>query len=115
VTAISLQLTARQWATIDAVMDNMSHNARDSFEDPEPAHAIREAGWQQVPWVGIDRQWPPMEQVITISLRRDQWQLALDGIAADEPIYEDLGDLESLRLGRDAREAIIRQLPDRSN
>ena len=109
-TAISLQLTARQWATIDAVMDNVSHNARDSFEDPEPAHAIREAGWQQVPWVGPDRQWPPMEQVITIVLRRYQWQLALDELAAADPISADLGDLDSLRLGRDAREAIIRQL-----
>ena len=109
-TAIALQLTVRQWATIDATMDNAAHNARDSFEDPEPAHGVREAGWQQVPWVGQDRQWPPMDQVLTISLRRDQWELALDVLAADDPIYEDLGDLESLRLGRDAREAISRQL-----
>ena len=109
-TAIPLQMTARQWATIDAAMDNAAHNARDSFEDPEPAHGVREAGWQQVPWVGQDRQWPPMDQVLTISLRRDQWELALDVLAADDPIYEDLGDLESLRLGRDAREAISRQL-----
>ena len=109
-TAIPLQMTARQWATIDAAMDNAAHNARDSFEDPGPAHGVREAGWQQVPWVGQDRQWPPMDQVLTISLRRDQWELALDVLAADDPIYEDLGDLESLRLGRDAREAISRQL-----
>ncbi|MDY7090304.1 MAG: hypothetical protein SYR96_35085 [Actinomycetota bacterium] len=50
-TAIPLQLAARQWATIDAAMDTAAQNARDSFADPEPAHAIREAGWQQVPWV----------------------------------------------------------------
>jgi hypothetical protein len=110
VTAIPLQLAARQWATIDAAMDNAAQNARDSFADPEPAHAIREAGGQQVSWVGQDRQWPPMDQVLTISLRRDQWQIALDVLAADDPIYEDLGDLESLHLGRDAREAISRQL-----
>ena len=109
-TAIPLQLTARQWATIDAAMDNAAHNDRDSFEDPEPAQVIREAGWQQVPWVGQDRQWPTMDQVLTISLRRDQWQLALDVLAADDPIYEDLGDLESLHLGRDARVAISRQI-----
>ena len=105
-----MQLTARQWATIDATMDNAAHSARDSFEDAEPAHAIREARWQQVPWVGQNRRWPPMEQVLTISLRRDQWQLALQQLAAAAPVYEELGDLESLHLGRDAREAISRQL-----
>ena len=109
-TAIALQLTVRQWATIDATMDNAAHNARDSFEDPEPADSIRETGRQQVPWVGPDRQWPAMEQVLTMSFRRDQWQFALEQLTADDPIYEKLGDLESLHLGRDAREAISRQL-----
>ena len=58
---IALQLTARQWATIDATMDNVAQDAQDSYEDPEPAGAIREAGRQQVPWVGRDRRWPPMD------------------------------------------------------
>jgi hypothetical protein len=30
-TAIPLQLTARQWATIDATMDNAAHHAQDFF------------------------------------------------------------------------------------
>ncbi len=60
-----VQLTARQWATIDPCMDNAIKNAIDAASDPEPAQAIRQAGWDQVPWVGEGRRWPPMEQVLT--------------------------------------------------
>lgn len=109
-TDIPLQLTARQWATVDANMDNAAQSAQDEYLDPEPACAIREAGSKQVPWVGEDRQWPPMDQVLTIRLRRDQWQFALASLADDDPVYQELGDLDSLRHGRDAREAISQQL-----
>lgn len=105
-----VQLTARQWATIDACMDNAVKNAIDAASDPEPAQAIRQAGWDQAPWVGQGRQWPPMEQVLTIRLRRDQWQLALDALALDDPVYEQLGDEESLQLGRDAHVTVTGQL-----
>ena len=91
-------------------MDNAAQSAQNQYLDPEPACAIREAGWKQVPWVGEERQWPPMDQVLTIRLRRDQWQFVLDAVAHDDPVYQELGDLDSLRYGRDAREAISRQL-----
>lgn len=72
--SISLELTARQWATIDARMDNVVSNAID-FDDEQAVQvgtAIRRAGWDQVPW--IEGEWPPMEQVITITLSLPQWR-----------------------------------------
>jgi hypothetical protein len=111
VTEVPIQLTARQWATVDAIMDNAAKSAVDVYSsDPEPARALRQAGWDQVPWVGERREWPPMDQVLTIRLRRDQWEFALAALAHDDPIYEELGDQQSLRLGRDAWAAITRQL-----
>jgi hypothetical protein len=111
VAEVPIRLTAGQWATVDATMDNAAQSAVDTYySDPEPALAVRQAGWDQVPWVGERREWPPMDQVLTIRLRREQWQLALDALAHDDPIYERLGDQESLRLGREAHAAITRQL-----
>jgi hypothetical protein len=74
---ISMRLTARQWATVDATMDNAAQAAIDRYEDDALPVSIREAGWAQVPWVGDDRSWPPDEQIITIALSREQWDLVV--------------------------------------
>jgi hypothetical protein len=111
VDSLSLRLTARQWATADAAMDNLASDAAQSGEDDRPALMIREAGWQQVPWVGARKEWPADEEVLTITLSREQWHLVVGRLAQDHEIYADLGDQESLRLGRDAEHAIRRQLP----
>jgi hypothetical protein len=110
-TIVALRLTARQWATIDGTMDNLASNSRANGLDGQPALEIREAGWRQVPWVGPDKKWPPFEEIITITLRRDQWDLAVRQLATDQGWYEEIGDQESLRCGRDAEQAISRQLP----
>jgi hypothetical protein len=91
-------------------MDNLASNAAGSGEDDQPARRIREAGWKQVPWMGATKQWPADDEILTITLVRDQWDLAVQQLALDHEIYADLGDQESLQLGRDAEQAIRRQL-----
>lgn len=108
--AIALRITSRQWATIDATMDNASQSARDQDEDDAAFVAIRQSGWDQVPWVDANRDWPPDTQPITISLTRTQWELAIATVEADDLIYAELGDDESLELGRDAVRAVRDQL-----
>jgi hypothetical protein len=108
--AVSLTLTSRQWATVDATMDNAGQTARDVGKDPEPAARIRQAGWEQVPWVGRAREWPPADQLIVITLGRAQWDMIVAQLIADDPVYGRLGDEDSVALGRDARSAITRQL-----
>jgi hypothetical protein len=109
--AISLRLTARQWATVDATMDNLASNARSSGEDDQPALRIREAGRAQVPWVSAAKEWPADDEVLTITLRRDQWGLAVRQLQQDHGVYQKLGDRQSLELGLNAERAIRRQLP----
>jgi hypothetical protein len=110
VSELGLRLTSRQWATVDATMDNAAHHARETGGDEDAALAIRRAGWDQVPWVGPARDWPPESDVLTIRLRREQWKLAVGQLQKDHPVYEELGDQESLHLGRDAEQAIRAQL-----
>lgn len=76
---ITLQMSARIWAGIDAGIDNVvSLAAVDGDEQSvRIGRAIRQAGWDQVPWVNGD--WP-LDQSISIRLTRAQWQFA-----ADEP------------------------------
>jgi hypothetical protein len=107
---MKMKLTARQWATIDAIMDNAAQSAIDLGADNERQMAIRQAGWDQVPWVGENKQWPPDDQVITIDLTTDQWLIALSELEASDPVYEEIGDVESRDLGRSAGQAIRRQL-----
>lgn len=109
-TDIPLRLTARQWATIDGTMDNLGSNARSCGEDDRPALRIREAGWEQVPWVGAAKEWPADDEVLTITLRRDQWDLTLQELQQAHGDYAELGDQQSLGLGQDAERAIRGQL-----
>jgi hypothetical protein len=92
-------------------MDNLASNAAICGEDDRPARRIREAGWRQVPWVGARKEWPPDDVILTITLSREQWDVAVGQLTVDHEVYADLGDEESLRLGRDAEHAIRRQLP----
>jgi hypothetical protein len=107
----SLHLTARQWATIDGTMDNVAAHARNAFRDDGPALAIRQAGWDQVPWVGPAKEWPEDTQVLTIRLTHEQWEFALASLRSEAQIYEELHDKMSLQLGHDAENAIQTQLP----
>jgi hypothetical protein len=75
-----------------------------------PAGAQDPGGRQQVPWVGARKEWPADDEIITITLTREQWELALGQLVQDQATYADLGDQESLQLGRDAGHAIRRQL-----
>jgi hypothetical protein len=62
--------------------------------------AIREAGWDQVPW--MNGNWPPMDQIISIRLTRAQWQFAADEARKSVVVSEELHDDESAQLSRDA-------------
>jgi hypothetical protein len=66
----------------------------------EVGQRIRQAGWDQVPWV--NGAWPPMDQVISIRLSVAEWMFAAHEARRSISIYEELGDDESARLGRDA-------------
>jgi hypothetical protein len=105
----SLRLTARQWATVDATMDNAASNAGTAGQD-RPAQAIRQAGWDQVPWVGPAKEWPADGEILTIRLRRDQWKYVLSRLESETHVYEELRDEMSLHLGRNAERAIRTQL-----
>ena len=105
-----LTLTAGQWATIDATMDNAVQAAIDDFADHSQAMAIREAGWEQVPWVGEAKQWPPDDQLIGIALRREQWDLVLAELDGGAASYTRLGDATGLALGQAAGAAVREQL-----
>lgn len=121
---VVLHLTARQWATVDAAMDNAAQAAIDEYHDAGPAVNIREAGWAQIPWVGEANDWPPLSQDITIVLRRDQWDLVVTELLGAEsrlpaviaalevqgridPVTE---QQDSLELAIDARVSIQAQL-----
>jgi hypothetical protein len=99
---ITLRMTARIWAGIDAGIDNVvSLAAVDGDEQAVSiGRAIREAGWGQVPWV--NGNWPPMDQIISIRLTRAQWRFAADEARKSIAVYEGLHDDESAQLSRDA-------------
>jgi hypothetical protein len=95
-------MSARIWAGIDATADNVASTAVVA-EDERTfrfAQAIREAGWDQVPWV--NGNWPPMDQIIAIRLTRAQWQFCADEARKSITICEEIHDEESAQLGRDA-------------
>jgi len=112
--SVPVTLTARQWATIDATMDNAVHAAIDDYLDHAPAMEIREAGWAQVPWVGAEKQWPPDGQLISIELSDDQWDLVFAELASSDASYVRLGDEAGRALGQDAAAALRGGLPGRS-
>jgi hypothetical protein len=99
---VTLDMPARIWAGIDAGVDNAISLAAENGDEAtvEVGQRIRQAGWDQVPWV--KGAWPPMNQVISIRLTVAEWMFAADEARHSIPIYEELGDDESARLGRDA-------------
>lgn len=120
---IRLGLTARQWATIDAQMDNSAYLMREGAVargevaecdmprlgflglDDLPK-SIRQSGSAQVPWVGPDQVWPPDEQVLSIELSDSQWQFIATELRKAAGIYGRLGDRTSQGLSLDALSAI---------
>lgn len=99
---VTVRLTARVWSGIDGGVDNAISLAAVAGEEGVVAmgSGIRQAGWDQVPWV--DGEWPPMGQIIAISLAREQWIFAVDEARESLPVYEEIGDDESADLGRQA-------------
>lgn len=120
---LRLSLTARQWATIDAQMDNSAYMMREAAaargevsEEDMPRlgflglddlpRSIRQSGSTQVPWVGPDQLWPPDDQVLSIELSDTQWQFIATELRNAAGVYEHLGDQESQRLSLDALSVI---------
>jgi hypothetical protein len=99
---ITLRMSARIWAGIDAGADNVVSLAAVNGDEQTVriGKAIREAGRDQVPWV--DGKWPPLDQIIAIRLTRAQWQFAADDARNSIAICELLHDEESAQLRRDA-------------
>lgn len=108
---VTLRLTARQWATIDATIDNVVAVAVVDPDDEDTVargRAIRQVGWDQVPWV--DGELPPMKQEIAIRLTRAQWTRTLTQLEDTVPVLRDIGEVESERLTRDAISVVREQL-----
>ncbi len=107
---VSLRLSARIWAGIDGDIDNVVSLAavKGDEEALRIGSAIRQAGWDQVPW--IDGEWPPDDQMIKITLTRGQWRFVVAESERSTPIYEELGDTESVELGREAVKTVTEQL-----
>ena len=99
---ITLQMSARIWAGIDASADNVVSLAAVGGDEEalRIGKAIREAGWDQVPWV--NGAWPPMDEIISIRLTRAQWLFAADDARKSVAIHEELRDEVSAQLCRDA-------------
>lgn len=99
---VTLRMSARTWAGIDARADNVASSAAVNLDQRtlRIARAIREAGWDQVPWV--DGDWPPMDQVIAIRLTRAQWRFAADDARKSIAMNEELCDEQSAQLAWDA-------------
>jgi hypothetical protein len=99
---VTLQMSARIWAGIDAGADNVVSLAAVNGDEQalRIGKAIREAGRDQVPWV--NGKWPPLDQIISIRLTRAQWLFAADDARKSIAICEVLHDEESAQLRRDA-------------
>jgi hypothetical protein len=110
-----LNLTSRQWATIDGEMDNSSHLMREAaaaggevsevdmprlgslgFDDLPKS--IRQLGATQIPWVGSEKAWPPDDQSVSITLSDVQWNFITTELRKADIVYEKLGDGNSRRL-----------------
>jgi hypothetical protein len=104
---VTLRMSARVWAGIDAGIDNVMSTAAVAGDERTLSigRAIREAGWAQVPW--MDGNWPPMDQIIAIRLTRAQWRFAADEARRSIAIYEELHDEESAQLKRDALALLV--------
>ena len=90
--SITLRLTARKWATVDAVVDNALQAAAEDGEDTSIPANIRASGWAQVPWVGQERAWPPDSQVIEITLTAEEWDYSvevLEGVFGQSDLSKD--------------------------
>jgi hypothetical protein len=99
---VTLDMPARIWAGIDASIDNAISLAAPNGDEAtvQLRQGIRQAGWDQVPWV--NGAWPPMDQLISIRLTQAEWTFAADEARHSIPIYEELGDEVSAQLARDA-------------
>jgi hypothetical protein len=99
---VTLVLPARTWSGMDGGVDNAVSEAAVEGDEAtvSTGSAIRQAGWDQVPWV--DGEWPPDEQEIEITLTRAQWAFVRNVNVEDLPVYEELEDEESAQLCRDA-------------
>ncbi|WP_328470858.1 hypothetical protein OHA21_05625 [Actinoplanes sp. NBC_00393] len=97
---VTLHMPARIWAGIDAGVDNANSLAADHGDEAtaEVGKRIRQAGWDQVPWV--NGAWPALDQVISIRLTEAEWMFAADEARHSIPIYQELGDDESAQLAR---------------
>ncbi len=107
---IAVELPAGMWAGIDADVDNaVSMAAVDGDEQTVTmGSAIREAGWAQVPWV--NGQWPPLDQLIRISLSHAKWDFAVDQLRSSRASYLRLGDHEQVRLTDETVTLVTAQL-----
>lgn len=118
-----LQMTVRQWATIDSEMDNSAYLIRERAMSQgevseydmarlgelaldEQPRAIREAGAAQIPWTEPGKEWPPDEYVVSIELTDIQWEFVVRQLDRSVPVYQALGNTDGVRLLQDALGAI---------
>jgi hypothetical protein len=94
---IALQVPSHVYATVDSQMHNAASSAiaTDDDEREDLASSINEASEAQVPWV--DGNWPPMDQVLTISLTRAQWSFVVRELEDAYELAESAGTSLEIR------------------
>lgn len=98
--ATTARLTARSWSVVDAMMDNVGHSARfdEDTQLEDAALAVRQAGWDQIPW--IDGEWPPMDQALEIRMSPGLWRLVVERLrySLARPVDDECEALERAAL-----------------
>jgi hypothetical protein len=113
-----VKLTTRQWQVIDAVVDN-EVNTRAEEGDADfvnTGRGVREAGWDQVahwtPGTPGSGTWPPVEQIVTVTLTSDQWSLVVLSLDIWAEISQDTDNHENALAPRAIRLLVSAQVDD---
>ncbi|MEU6206949.1 hypothetical protein ABZ814_25555 [Micromonospora musae] len=110
--AHTVTMTVRQWQIIDATLDNEVDTA---VMNGDPEHVValgrnvRQTGWEQV--VGSAEQWPPDDEMTSITLIGVQWELVTGSLERWSDIAERAGQSDDAQLGRRICADVSAQLP----
>jgi hypothetical protein len=103
----TITMPERVWSGIYGDVDNAVQLAAEDDDEQtvDIGSEIMEEGSRHLPG---DPSSLDNDRLVSVTLTRRQWQFVLDQNRQSTPIYESLGDEESLELGR-AAEAIVSQ------
>ncbi|TDC31400.1 hypothetical protein E1211_22555 [Micromonospora sp. 15K316] len=110
--AYTVTMTVRQWQIIDATLDNEVDTAVMNGSPPHEVglgRSARQTGWEQI--AGSEEQWPPDEEMTSITLTGPQWKLVIGSLERWSDIAERAGQSDDAQFGRRIRAVVSAQLP----